>query len=299
VRSALAGRVGGPQQRTPGAVAVLDIRCNDVNGQEQAEGVGDDEPLAALDLLARVETPGRGWHRVGRANGLPVDQPRARLSTPVVRLPDLAPQRVADTLDRAVVVPPREVPSRRPPFGPVLGGSNASSDAHCSSPRLSPSAPDISPARLEIGRVEWLGNPEACGLKLARGYHRLGKEFKVPVPDESIWELHGTERSLVRVNFRRFEDVSRVLDNLGFDLRVRDPGEELAVYTEAVERRDVQAEARRSNCSYQHSFFAEIQAGTGPLKRGVTTVLFGFDLGDVDNAGVIDDEEIGKVVRKE
>lgn len=41
----------GPQQRTPGAVAVLDIRCDDVNGQERAEGVGDDEPLAALDLL--------------------------------------------------------------------------------------------------------------------------------------------------------------------------------------------------------------------------------------------------------
>jgi hypothetical protein len=42
----------GPRQRTPRAVTVLDARGDDTDGREQAEGVGDDEPLAALDLLA-------------------------------------------------------------------------------------------------------------------------------------------------------------------------------------------------------------------------------------------------------
>jgi hypothetical protein len=47
-----------PQQRPFRAVAVLDAGRNDMDGQEQAEGVGDDESLAALGFLASVEAAG-------------------------------------------------------------------------------------------------------------------------------------------------------------------------------------------------------------------------------------------------
>lgn len=40
-------------------------RAGLVDGQEQAEGVGDDEPLAALQFLARVEAPGGSRDGVG------------------------------------------------------------------------------------------------------------------------------------------------------------------------------------------------------------------------------------------
>jgi hypothetical protein len=50
----------GPQQRPLRAVAVLDACRDDVDSQEQTEGVGDGEPLAALDLLTRIEAPGGG-----------------------------------------------------------------------------------------------------------------------------------------------------------------------------------------------------------------------------------------------
>lgn len=69
----------GPQQRTPCAVTVLDAHGDDVDGQKQAEGVGDDEPLAALDLLARVKASGPGGNGVGRTHGLRVDQTGTRL----------------------------------------------------------------------------------------------------------------------------------------------------------------------------------------------------------------------------
>ncbi|GJF24747.1 hypothetical protein SHO565_53110 [Streptomyces sp. HO565] len=40
----------GPQERSTGAVTVLDARGNDVDRNAQAEDVGDQEPLTALDL---------------------------------------------------------------------------------------------------------------------------------------------------------------------------------------------------------------------------------------------------------
>jgi hypothetical protein len=42
--------VGG-EQHCPRAVAVLASGGADRDGEEQAEGVGDDEPLAAVDLF--------------------------------------------------------------------------------------------------------------------------------------------------------------------------------------------------------------------------------------------------------
>jgi hypothetical protein len=58
----------GPQERSTGAVAVLDVRGDDVDRNEQAEGVGDQEPLATLDLLAGVEVPGYGGDGVSGAD---------------------------------------------------------------------------------------------------------------------------------------------------------------------------------------------------------------------------------------
>lgn len=86
----------GPQQRTLRTVTVLNARGDDVDGQEQAEGVGDDEPLAALDFLTRVEAPGRGGNGVGRAHGLRVDQPGARLGITAVALADPVTQGIVD-----------------------------------------------------------------------------------------------------------------------------------------------------------------------------------------------------------
>lgn len=40
-----------PQQRALGAVTVMDARANNVYREQEAKCVGDDEPLAALDLL--------------------------------------------------------------------------------------------------------------------------------------------------------------------------------------------------------------------------------------------------------
>jgi hypothetical protein len=44
-----------PQERPLRAIPILDAGRDDMDRDEQAEGVGDQEPLAALDFLARVE----------------------------------------------------------------------------------------------------------------------------------------------------------------------------------------------------------------------------------------------------
>lgn len=110
----------GPQQRPFRAVAVLNARRDDVDGQEQAEGVGDDEPLAALHLLARIETPGGSGNGIGGADGLRVDQVRARLRVAALSFTDLAAQCVMDALNGSVVVSPGEVPVHRRPRSEVL-----------------------------------------------------------------------------------------------------------------------------------------------------------------------------------
>ncbi len=97
-----------------------DVGRDHVHGQKQAEGVGDDEPLAALDLLAGVESPGGNRDRVGGSDGLGVDQPRTGHGVTTVGFAYLATQRVMDALNSAVVMPPREVPVDRRPWSEIL-----------------------------------------------------------------------------------------------------------------------------------------------------------------------------------
>lgn len=109
-----------PQQRPLRAITILDAGRDDMDRDEQAECVGDQEPLAALDLLARVEAPGGRRDGVGCADRLRVDQPCARLGVPAVSLTDPAAQDVVDVLDGAVVVPSGEVPVHSGPGREVL-----------------------------------------------------------------------------------------------------------------------------------------------------------------------------------
>ncbi|WYB38315.1 hypothetical protein WJ438_28570 [Streptomyces sp. GD-15H] len=110
----------GPQQRPLRVIPILDAGRDDMDRDGQAEGVGDQEPLAALDVVARVEVPGRRRGGVGGADGLRVDQPCARLGVSAVGLTDPAAQDVVDALDGAVVVPPGEVSVRGGPGWKVL-----------------------------------------------------------------------------------------------------------------------------------------------------------------------------------
>lgn len=64
------GVAGGDLVQEPGAGdGVLHARCGDQHGGEKAERVGDDAPLPANDLLARVDalTGGRDWSRSSRS----------------------------------------------------------------------------------------------------------------------------------------------------------------------------------------------------------------------------------------
>lgn len=110
----------GPQQRPARAIPILDAGRDDMDSDEQTEGVGDQEPLAALDFLARIEAPGRCRDGVGGADRLRVDQPCAWLGLSAVSLTDPAAEDVVDVLDGAVVVPPGEVPVHSGPGREVL-----------------------------------------------------------------------------------------------------------------------------------------------------------------------------------
>ncbi|GAA3865937.1 hypothetical protein GCM10022207_32930 [Streptomyces lannensis] len=110
----------GPKRRALGAITVLNIRRDDVHGQEKAKGVGDQEPLAAFDLLAGVEAPGGGGDGVGSADRLGVDQARTRLGVATVDFAELGAQCVVDALDRAIAVPPSDVPVHRWPRCEIL-----------------------------------------------------------------------------------------------------------------------------------------------------------------------------------
>lgn len=57
-----AGRL---DSQAPDSISVLDVRRGNVDRQEQAEGIGEDERLASFHLPARIETPAGGRHRVG------------------------------------------------------------------------------------------------------------------------------------------------------------------------------------------------------------------------------------------
>ena len=109
-----------PQLRVLGAVAVLDVGRHNMDRQQQTEGVRDDEALTALHLLAGVESPGGDWDGVGGPDRLRVDQRGAGLGVAAVGLTDMVPEGVMEPPDRAVVVPPGEVPVHRGPRREVL-----------------------------------------------------------------------------------------------------------------------------------------------------------------------------------
>ncbi|MFG2604830.1 hypothetical protein ACGFT2_14985 [Streptomyces sp. NPDC048514] len=88
-----------------GGISVLDAGRDDMDRLEQAERVGDQELLVALDPVACVEAPGRRRNGVGRADGLRFDQPCARLCVSVVGFSVATVQDVVDEFDDVVVVP--------------------------------------------------------------------------------------------------------------------------------------------------------------------------------------------------
>lgn len=112
--------------------------------RSRPRNVGDDESLASFDLFARVAAPGRGGHGVCSADGLRVDQPRARLGGSPVGLADSTALDVMDPFDGAVVVPPGEVPVHGGPGREVLrqlspgatGPHNVEDRVHDSPPRM-------------------------------------------------------------------------------------------------------------------------------------------------------------------
>jgi hypothetical protein len=71
--------------------------------QQQSEGVHDDVPLAAVDLLPAVEVPAHGRHRCRRLHRLGVDDTRGRLPVAARRLADPIPQPVVELGDHALV----------------------------------------------------------------------------------------------------------------------------------------------------------------------------------------------------
>lgn len=91
------GRVGS-EQGSFGAVAVLSGGGQDPDGDQQAEGVGDDEPLAAVDLLAGVVAAGGAGHGVRALDALRVDDPRRRLRLRAMRQAHLLAQLGQDPL---------------------------------------------------------------------------------------------------------------------------------------------------------------------------------------------------------
>ena len=71
------GVVGaGPQQRSTGIVAILDTGRGDVDGQQQAQSIGDDEPLRPLTFLPASKVLVVAGDGVGGSDGLQIDQLR-------------------------------------------------------------------------------------------------------------------------------------------------------------------------------------------------------------------------------
>jgi hypothetical protein len=85
------GTQGGMQQDRFRTVAVLGGSGQHDHNQEQAEGVGDDEPLPAVDLLAGVVPTTVPADGVGALHTLRIDQPGAGLRIATLLYPQLAP----------------------------------------------------------------------------------------------------------------------------------------------------------------------------------------------------------------
>ena len=70
-------------------VAVLDAGGDNTDDDEQSEGVGDDEPLAPVDLLPGVVATGVPPYGVGALDRLGVDDPRGGLRVSALGGPEL------------------------------------------------------------------------------------------------------------------------------------------------------------------------------------------------------------------
>lgn len=91
----------GPLQDQSPAVAVLQAGRSDQHGHQQAGGVGDDVPLAVVDLLARVVPARIAPDSLGALDGLGVDDPGRGRRLPPGGLPDRVAERVVDPVGRA------------------------------------------------------------------------------------------------------------------------------------------------------------------------------------------------------
>ncbi|MEN3615253.1 hypothetical protein AAH979_37715 [Plantactinospora sp. ZYX-F-223] len=93
-----------------GAVAVLDAGGADHDDEDEAEGVGDDGPFAAVDVLAGVVASAVPAHGVGGLDALRVDDPGGRLPVAALLEADLFTEVVQDALGDLVLFPADEVP---------------------------------------------------------------------------------------------------------------------------------------------------------------------------------------------
>lgn len=84
-------------------VAILDRSAVDDEADQQAKRVDDDVPLAAVDLLARVEAPGAATF--GGLHGLAVDDAGRRTCLPSLLLPGRHDEGVVDGAQDADVAP--------------------------------------------------------------------------------------------------------------------------------------------------------------------------------------------------
>src|SRR4051794_19204670 len=90
-----------------GTVAVLDVGRMDHGGHDQAQGVDDDVPLAAVDLLVRVLAVRPAL--LGGLDALAVDDPHAGALLAAGTAADSVAQGVVDLGPGAVVAPLVEV----------------------------------------------------------------------------------------------------------------------------------------------------------------------------------------------
>lgn len=148
------------QQRSP--IAVLDVGGVDQGMDEVALGIGEDVPLAALDLLACITTPRTA--AFGGFDALAVDDTGAGRSLAPLRFPPYHEQILVEREPQAIVAPQVEpAPHRRDRWkhGGSIGhlrgrptneggGKNGSSTTHSASVK---SLGKASPARAYSARV--------------------------------------------------------------------------------------------------------------------------------------------------
>lgn len=92
-------------QELAGASTVLDAGWDDEHDQQEAEGVGDDETLAAVDFLAGVVAAGAGGDGLGALDRLGVEYAGRRFGGPAFGCADLVAQRVVVRFRDAVFLP--------------------------------------------------------------------------------------------------------------------------------------------------------------------------------------------------